>query len=567
MTTDSAASDIARTSAPRLCILVAGQDQAASETIARTLGLMGAVLLCDDQKGEGAAKPIVTIFERFFNAVGANPDAPVIISPACFKGQAAQICRQELAVLLDDHFGSSRLFVISSSHLDGAFPLWLAALESMQVTPRLVIPVTHPQEWNSRHNRRRRLEPTENTALAQWLVAMLAVERESRNVQRIFANYDAFIAAPGQAAQDLSEKLACLPKRQAVDASSQIDRLWQDEQAAYGLPRPSSDELPEWIGAVYDWFREAARKDAEPDPEILEHVFQELTRATDVFAPWLGYKGQVERQLTQLQQAQNTRERETSRLRDEMIQSRLDKENLQQEIMAISERAIRLESERDSLRREIERASEERGRLAAAQTSLQGETERHLAELTREMAQAKAVQESALAALASILSSQHWKLPLRQRLGGLARALAQGCFRQRLREDRDICLIARSGHFDASYYLKRYSDLVGKGIDPYAHYVRHGAREGRWPHPRFDSRYYLCAYPDVAAAGMNPLAHFIRFGSAESRRTHAGDNSDSPYKWGIDHLLASRLFGDTLEQTSSSFQVVRKNPKEVFGHP
>jgi GT2 family glycosyltransferase/glycosyltransferase involved in cell wall biosynthesis len=74
--------------------------------------------------------------------------------------------------------------------------------------------------------------------------------------------------------------------------------------------------------------------------------------------------------------------------------------------------------------------------------------------------------------------------------------------------------------FDPAFYSNRYPDVQVSGMDPLAHYLLYGAREGRQPHPLFDVSYYLAANPDVAAAGANPLLHFLRFGQKEERRPH-----------------------------------------------
>ena len=72
--------------------------------------------------------------------------------------------------------------------------------------------------------------------------------------------------------------------------------------------------------------------------------------------------------------------------------------------------------------------------------------------------------------------------------------------------------------FDADYYLERYPDVRRSGLDPLAHFLWYGAREGRQPQPWFDIRYYTASNPDVAAAGANPLVHFLRYGWQEGRR-------------------------------------------------
>jgi lipopolysaccharide biosynthesis protein len=81
----------------------------------------------------------------------------------------------------------------------------------------------------------------------------------------------------------------------------------------------------------------------------------------------------------------------------------------------------------------------------------------------------------------------------------------------------DLHLIAQSGLFDSDWYLDRNPDVCAAGVNALAHYLQHGAAEGRDPNPLFDSDWYLHRYPDVRAAGMNPLAHYIRYGAAERR--------------------------------------------------
>lgn len=78
---------------------------------------------------------------------------------------------------------------------------------------------------------------------------------------------------------------------------------------------------------------------------------------------------------------------------------------------------------------------------------------------------------------------------------------------------RDARIIAKSGLFDAAWYLKENPDIAASKIDPLQHYVRFGAAEGRNPHPHFDTRAYVERNPEVARSGMNPLAHSILHGT------------------------------------------------------
>lgn len=80
----------------------------------------------------------------------------------------------------------------------------------------------------------------------------------------------------------------------------------------------------------------------------------------------------------------------------------------------------------------------------------------------------------------------------------------------------------RSPHplFDAAYYLAHHPELVERGINPLVHYLRAGAAAGSNPHPLFDTAYYLQEYTDVVEHGLNPLLHFLDFGAQEGRNPH-----------------------------------------------
>ncbi len=142
--------------------------------------------------------------------------------------------------------------------------------------------------------------------------------------------------------------------------------------------------------------------------------------------------------------------------------------------------------------------------------------------------------------LAAIRNSTSWRLtkPLRQALLRSSRALrlvrsalrfARWSVILRLPQEarawhrarRDAPYVAKSVLFDKAWYVAQNPDVVGRGgVDPCWHYVRHGGREGRDPHPLFDSSWYLEENPDVAASGVNPLVHYLARGAIEGRDPH-----------------------------------------------
>jgi hypothetical protein len=113
-----------------------------------------------------------------------------------------------------------------------------------------------------------------------------------------------------------------------------------------------------------------------------------------------------------------------------------------------------------------------------------------------------------------IKSSMLWKSaePMRK----LARVV-QKVDKKRAMLQQDIGLLLTSEYFDPQWYLDTYPDVAASNTNPAEHYLKYGAKEGRFPSPKFDGNWYLKRYPDIAIADINPLIHFIKFGISEGR--------------------------------------------------
>ena len=99
----------------------------------------------------------------------------------------------------------------------------------------------------------------------------------------------------------------------------------------------------------------------------------------------------------------------------------------------------------------------------------------------------------------------------------LTRRLTVRFTREAAGKRRATALLRQSALFDGDWYLQTYPDVAAGRLDPAAHYLNFGWREGRDPGPHFSSNAYLRANADVALAGTNPLIHFIEFGYSEGR--------------------------------------------------
>ena len=71
-------------------------------------------------------------------------------------------------------------------------------------------------------------------------------------------------------------------------------------------------------------------------------------------------------------------------------------------------------------------------------------------------------------------------------------------------------------HFDAAFYRARNPDVTAAGVDPLAHFLAYGWKEGRDPSPDFSIEAYREMNPDVGE-DLNPFVHYITIGRAQGR--------------------------------------------------
>ncbi|HST27150.1 MAG TPA: glycosyltransferase domain-containing protein [Rudaea sp.] len=143
----------------------------------------------------------------------------------------------------------------------------------------------------------------------------------------------------------------------------------------------------------------------------------------------------------------------------------------------------------------------------------------------------------------------------------------------RMRAAVDRVWLTPNPLFDARFYLACNPDVSTNGIDPWRHYLKYGAREGRDPNPVFDSDWYMSRQPDAAARNLNPLLHY--WGSSassggepnaffdSSRIAVAAGGAANPLLYYLQHEDVRRR--DPSDRFDSAWYA-RSNPDLDFGH-
>jgi hypothetical protein len=84
--------------------------------------------------------------------------------------------------------------------------------------------------------------------------------------------------------------------------------------------------------------------------------------------------------------------------------------------------------------------------------------------------------------------------------------------------------------FDGAWYVSQWNGSNGReppvaSIAPIGHYLLHGLRNRCNPSPLFDSAWYADAHADVPASGLDPFEHYLCHGASDGRATLARDVS------------------------------------------
>ena len=71
--------------------------------------------------------------------------------------------------------------------------------------------------------------------------------------------------------------------------------------------------------------------------------------------------------------------------------------------------------------------------------------------------------------------------------------------------------------FDTDYYLEHYGHLLAEGTNPLADFIEKGGYQGHHPSLAFDTTYYLEVNSDIAKANVIPVIHYLEVGITEGR--------------------------------------------------
>jgi hypothetical protein len=251
---------------------------------------------------------------------------------------------------------------------------------------------------------------------------------------------------------------------------------------------------------------EALRELAAAQTEV-QRLSEELGVARRKTVESIEARGRVSAELVSEQNASAIARAELASVRDEaaavqalLVSERLKAEEMEERANSVRREFEAIQAKLNDSRSDIRRLSNEAGRTSVVHASAAEELRDTIARQARVLAAMRRASQKGFGGLVS----------------GLFRRFFRGGTSEPASWDWEREAIEKSSLFDSAWYLRSNPDVAAEGGDPLAHYLSHGAAEGRDPHPVFDSKWYASQTFEIAELRLTPLGHYVIMGVSEA---------------------------------------------------
>lgn len=182
----------------RKAILVVGMSRSGTSLTTRVLNALG-IALPGELMGAGFGNPmghwepteLVLLNEHILDEIQRPVDDPRPVDPAWFRSKAAYDRLREIAHAIEHLYDGEPLIVIKDPRLCRLLPLYLEALDILDIEPLVLLQVRPPSEVCRSLSHRDRLDPSHSELL--WLRFLTEAEFYSRSCARFWVSFDSMI--------------------------------------------------------------------------------------------------------------------------------------------------------------------------------------------------------------------------------------------------------------------------------------------------------------------------------------------------------------------------------------
>lgn len=279
----------------RQALLVLGMHRSGTSALTGVLAKLGAAPPRSpmpgnefNERGYWESHELAILHDRILQSGGSRWSDWSRFNPDWFDSAEAAEFERHLEDTITAEYGEKPLFLVKDPRVSRFLPLWLRVLDRLQVKPKAVIPVRHPDEVGQSLARRDRFGRGKSRLL--WLRHVLDAESATRGLQRAFVCYEDLLSDWRGQVRRMGEEIGVKWPRWSVEAEVEVDQFLSAELRHHRDAEPrsrESDELGQWAAEVHRVVAGFARGKAQ-DPAafaILDDIHGELDRTTRIYGP------------------------------------------------------------------------------------------------------------------------------------------------------------------------------------------------------------------------------------------------------------------------------------------
>lgn len=263
-----------------------------TSAITRVLNLLGAQLSQNllpannaNELGYWEPSDAVNLHDRMLASAGSAWDNPFGVEPSWFETRAVEHFCSEIVDFVQSEFADAPLFVVKDPRIALLIPVWLKALERLDIEPLFVIPFRSPLEVERSLMAREANWPAGQGNLL-WLRYVLTAEAATRGHARSFVFYDAALTDWRAEANRIGAQLGVIWPRQGREADVEIDGFLNPDQKHNTVPPADiGDDEQNWSMKVFAQLQLSSRHPAD-GADIFADASRALSAATAIYGDY-----------------------------------------------------------------------------------------------------------------------------------------------------------------------------------------------------------------------------------------------------------------------------------------
>jgi hypothetical protein len=240
----------------RKALLVLGMSRSGTSLLAHVLHALGATLPRDlmgaahgNPLGHFEPRALVALNDRILSSLGRRWDDPRPIPARWFRSRPAYLFLKRITAQIRQSYSDAPLLVLKDPRLCRLLPLYLDALDVLDIEPLVILQVRPPAEVVQSLGDRDNMQP--GLAEFLWLRSVIEAEARSRNCRRVWVSMAGMIAEWPETVRRITDGLSLEWPMARNEAIGEVGPLLKP-RLCRGVPPQSRDAaLPQFSVAAW----------------------------------------------------------------------------------------------------------------------------------------------------------------------------------------------------------------------------------------------------------------------------------------------------------------------------